>query len=542
MTASSFSMHGARRGLPALALAATLTLSLALAALLPAPAAARPLLTIGHSSEPSSMDPLFSRTGNNQAAAENIFERLMSTDENMQSQPSLALSWRVVAPDTWEIRLRPGVRFHDGTPFTADDVAFSLARAPKVPNSPAPFSGAVRSIADVQVIDPLTLRIRTKEPTPDFMEQIGQVYIVSRHAADGKRSEDFNSGVAAIGTGPYKFKRWQPGDSLELERNDHYWGRRPDFDRVVIRYIANDAARISALLSGSVDLIDSVPPTDARNIKGKPGYTLYSSPSARLIYLALDSARDTSPFITDAQGKPLHVNPLKDVRVRQAISRMFMRGPITERLLSGAGVPAGQMVPEGLGGYSPNLPAPAYDLDGARALLAQAGYPHGFGLTLHSSNDRFAGDSDLAQALAQMMARAGLRINGVVTQPYNVYAGASGKQQYSAFIFSYGNSTGDSAGGLTNVLATYDKAAGTGAFNRARYSNPELDRLLAQAAVEFDPDARNALLRQAAEAGFNDVGIVPLYFPVAFWAARDGTVLRANKLERTSMLYIQEAP
>ena len=141
-----------------------------------------------------------------------------------------------------------------------------------------------------------------------------------------------------------------------------------------------------------------------------------------------------------------------------------------------------------------------------------------------------------------MMARAGLRINGVVTQPYNVYAGASGKQQYSAFIFSYGNSTGDSAGGLTNVLATYDKAAGTGAFNRARYSNPELDRLLAQAAVEFDPDARNALLRQAAEAGFNDVGIVPLYFPVAFWAARDGTVLRANKLERTSMLYIQEAP
>ena len=134
-----------------------------------------------------------------------------------------------------------------------------------------------------------------------------------------------------------------------------------------------------------------------------------------------------------------------------------------------------------------------------------------------------------------------LRINGVVTQPYNVYAGASGKQQYSAFIFSYGNSTGDSSNGLTNVLATYDKAAGTGAFNRARYSNPAVDRLLARAAVEFDPAQRDALLRQAAETAFNDVGIVPLYFPVAFWAARDGTVMRANKLERTSMLYIQEA-
>ncbi|CAB3687148.1 ABC transporter substrate-binding protein [Achromobacter pestifer] len=518
------------RGVLALALAAAATGALA-----------RPLLTIGHSSEPSSIDPLFSRTGNNQAAAENIFERLVSVDENMQMQPGLAVSWKTLDPTTWEIRLRAGVTFHDGTPFSADDVVFSLERAPTVPNSPAPFTGAVRAIAHIDVVDPLTLRIRTKAPTPDLMEQIGLVYILSRHAAEGKRSEDFNSGVAAVGTGPYVFKRWQPGDSLELARNEHYWGRRPDFDRVVIRYIANDAARISALLSGSVDLIDSVPPTDAKNLKNKPGYTLYQSPSARLIYLALDSARDTSPFVTDANGKPMHVNPLKDVRVRQAISKMFMREPITTRLLSGAGVPAGQMVPEGLGGYSPALPAPAYDPDGARALLAQAGYPNGFGLTLHSSNDRFAGDSDLAQALAQMMARAGLRINGVVTQPYNVYAGASGKQQYSAFIFSYGNNTADSSNGLTNVLATHDKAAGTGAFNRSRYSNPELDRLLGQAAQEFDATKRDALLRRAAEAGFNDVGIVPLYFPVAFWAARNGTVMRANKLERTSLLYIQEA-
>jgi len=515
--------------------------ALGLALLASATAFARPLLTIGHSSEPSSMDPLFSRTGNNQAAAENIFERLVSSDENMQLRPGLALSWRVLEPTLWEIRLRPGVQFHDGTQFTADDVVFSLDRAPKVPNSPAPFTGAVRTIASIQVVDPLTLRIRTKEPTPDLMEQIGLVYIVSRHAAQGKRSEDFNSGAATVGTGPYRFKRWQPGDSLELERNERYWGDRPDFDRVLIRYISNDAARISALLSGSVDLIDGVPPTDTKNLKNKRGFTLFSSPSARLIYLALDSARDVTPFVTDAQGKPMQVNPLKDVRVRRAISKMFMREPITTRLLSGAGVPAGQMVPEGLGGYTPTLPAPAYDLAGARALLAEAGYPQGFGLTIHSSNDRFASDSDLAQALAQMMARAGLRINGVVTQPYNVYAGASGKQQYSAFIFSYGNTTGDSTNGLTNVLATYDKAAGTGAFNRARYSNPQLDRLLAQAAVEFDPAVRNTLLRKAAETGFNDAGIVPLYFPVVFWAARDGTTIRANKLERTSMLYIQEA-
>jgi len=506
-----------------------------------AAASARPLLTLGLASEPSSMDPLFSRTGNNQAEADNVFDRLISTDENMQIHPSLAVSWQVLEPTVWEIKLRPNVRFQDGSPFTADDVVFSIDRAPKVPNSPAPFTGSVRAIARIDVIDALTLRIHTHRPTPDLMEQIGQIFILSRHAAQGKTSADFNSGAATIGTGPYKFVRWQPGDSLELARNEQYWGPRPDFDRVIIRFIANDAARVSALLSGAVDVIDSVPPADVRDLEHKPGFTLYHSPSARLIYLALDSSRDVSPYVTDNQGKPMTVNPLKDVRVRRAISMMFMRGPITTRLLDGAGVPAGQMVPEGLGGYSPDLPAPAYDLKGARALLAQAGYPKGFGLTIHSSNDRFAGDSDLAQALAQMMARAGLHINGVVTQPYSIYASNSSKQEYSAFIFSYGNSTSDSANGLTNVMATHNPAAGTGAFNRARYSNPELDRLLAQAAVEFDPDKRNALLRRAAEVGFDDVGIVPLYFPVVFWAARNGIVVRANKVESTSMHYVQEA-
>jgi peptide/nickel transport system substrate-binding protein len=297
---------------------------------------------------------------------------------------------------------------------------------------------------------------------------------------------------------------------------------------------------MSALLSGSVDVIDSVPPTDIPKLKRTPEVSLFASPSARLIYLALDSSRDNSPFVTDMAGKPLKVNPLKDLRVRQAISKLMMRDAITKRLLSGAGVPAGQMVPEGMTGYTPKLPAPDYAPKEAKALLAEAGYPQGFGLTIHSSNDRFANDSDLAQAVGQLLSRGGLKINGVVTQPYNVYAGMSGKQAYSAFIFTYGNTTSDSSTGLTNVMATYDKAAGTGAFNRARYSNPELDRLLVQAASEFDVDKRTELLQQAAEAGFNDVGVVPLYFPVVYWATRNGIAFRANKAERTSTLYVEE--
>jgi peptide/nickel transport system substrate-binding protein len=156
---------------------------------------------------------------------------------------------------------------------------------------------------------------------------------------------------------------------------------------------------------------------------------------------------------------------------------------------------------------------------------------------LHSSNDRFAGDSDLGQALGSMLARGGITIKNVVTQPYNVYAGAAAKRGYSAFVFSFGNSTSDSANGLTNVIASYDRDLGTGAFNRTRYSNPVVDKLLAQAAQSFDSQQRDRLLQEAAYAGFQDVAIVPLYFPVNYWATRNGVVFRPNKAERTSLLF-----
>jgi peptide/nickel transport system substrate-binding protein len=487
--------------------------------------------------EPASLDPLFSRTQNNQQAAENIFEHLIARDMNLQIQPGLAVSWRVVDPTTWEFKLRPHVRFQDGTPFTADDVIYTIHRAAHVPNSPAPFSGAVANIASVEKIDPLTIRIHTKTPAPGFLEQIGLLYIVSEHAAQGHQSYEYGSPGIAVGTGPYKLKRWIPGDQLDLVRNDDYWGTTPPFTDVTIRYVANDAARMSALLSGEVELIDNVPPVDVPKLQRETAVTLYSGASARLIYLALDTSRKKTPFVSGPHGEALDNNPLQDLRVRQAISAMIDRDAITQHLLNGAGVPAGQMVPPGVGGYSPALPADTYDPARAKKLLAEAGYPNGFTLTIHSSNDRFASDSDLAQALAQMLARGGIHIENVVTQPYNVYAGAAAKQSYSAFIFSFGNTTSDSAIALSSVLATYDRNAGSGAFNRARYSNPALDKALAAATASFDAKQHEQLLEQAAEAGFKDLGIVPLYFPENFWAARNGITFKANKAEYTAAIY-----
>jgi len=501
------------------------------------PSAFSRALIMAVAAEPSSMDPLFSRTQSNQQV-ENIFEHLIARDVNLQIQPGLAAAWRVVDPNTWEFKLRPNVRFHDGTPFTARDVVYSVKRASNVPNSPAPFSGAVANIASIDVLDPLTLRIHTKTPAPGFLEQIGMLFIVSQHATEGHPSNQYVSPAVAVGTGPYKLERWVPGDYLELTRNDDYWGPKPPFDTVTIRFVANDAARMSALLSGSVDLIDNVPPVNVPRLKRDPAVTLYSGPSARLIYLALDSSRQQSPFVSGPNGEPLRSNPLRDLRVRQAISKMIDRRAITQYLLNGAGVPAGQIVPQGIGGYSTALPADTYDLAGAKKLLAQAGYPQGFTLTIHSSNDRFSSDGDVAQAVGQMLARGGIRIANVVTQPYNVYVGAAAKQSYSAFIFSFGNTTSDSTVALSNVMATYSRSAGTGAFNRARYSNPALDQALAAASASFDPVQRERLLEQAAEAGFRDLGVVPLYFPENFWATRNGITFHPNKAEFTTATYV----
>ena len=491
-------------------------------------------LIIGSSTEPLSIDPHFSRTGNNQNIAMQIFDRLLSTDENLQQHPAIAESWSNPEPTKWRIKLRAGVKFHDGSALTADDVIYSLQRPKTIANSPAPFTGNVAAISNMTASDPLTIDFVTKDPTPDFLEQVGSVYIVSKAAAEGKKLEQFNDGTAAIGSGPYKFKSWAHGDRVLLTRNESYWGAKPDFENVTIRFMSNDAARIAALRSNGVDLIDAVPPEEVTVLSKLPAFKIFSTASARLIYLALDTVRDESPFVSDVSGNPLKSNPLKDLRVRQAISKMINRNLIIDRVLNGSGVAAGQLAPEGVAGNDPLIKPEAFDLDGAKKLLSAAGYDKGFGLTIHTSNDRFPGDSGIAQAIGQMLARGGLKVNGVVAQPYNVYAGNASKQAFSAFIFSLGNTTPTTAFGLRNLLMTVNAKEGTGAFNRLLYSNAQFDAKIKEAFAEFDFDKRVALLQQATRIGFEDLPVVPLYWQKVHWAAKAGINYLPNKSEDTS--------
>ena len=490
-------------------------------------------LTIGRASEQSSIDPQFSRTGNNQMTSTMFFDRLVNFDENLQVSPGLAESWEIEDETTWLLHLRPGVTFHDGSAFTAADVVYSLERADEVPNSPAPYTDMVSSLATVEAVDDLTVKITTNVPNPALMEDIGRVFIISKAATEGKASEDFASPTTAVGTGPYLLEDWKPGETLTMHANEDYWGTVPEFNEVEIRYISNDAARVAALLSGAVDVIDAVPPQDVARLEDTEGMHVFSTPSGRVIYLGLSMRFDQAPGVTDLDGNPLPENPFKNARVRKAISLMIDRELIVDRILGGSGVPAGQLVPDALGGHNTDVPADKPDVARAKELLAEAGYPEGFGLTLYSSNDRFPGDGDLVQALGQMLSRGGLKVNGVEALPYSVYSKAASAGDYGAFVFSLGSSTPTSAPNLQSLLHTYDKEAGKGAFNRVRFSSPEFDAALDDALQEFDTETRIKKLESATKLVFDETPIVPLYWQKVHWGLRDGLTIDAGLSEQT---------
>ena len=498
-------------------------------------------ITIGRATEQNALDPLFSDLGNDVSTAENMFDSLIRFGAKLQIQPALAVSWKLTDPLTWEIELRPNVKFHDGTAFTAADVAYSLKRARNVPNSPGPLSSFVRSVKETEIVNPHTIRVHTDTPTPLLMDMIGRIPIIPAALGPQVTTEDFNAGRAMIGTGACRFKSYLPGDRVVMEANPDYWGGKPEFGTVTIRFLANPAARSAALLSGSVDVIEQIPPSDIGVFQNRQDVTLFSAVSTRVVYIAMDQGRDDSPFITDRDGKPLPKNPLKDPRVRLALSKMINRAAITERVLAGAGEPSGQLVPEGMGGYDPNLAPMALDLEGARKLLTEAGYPSGFGLTIHGSNNRFPNDSQLAQALGQMFTRGGLKVNGVEVLPYNVYAPSATQRKFSVFHFSYGSIASSSLNGLIGVLATFDAAAGTGSLNRARYSNKQFDGMLAQAAAEFDEAKRNKLLADATRIAMEDGAILPLYWQKLYWAARKGFMVDPDRGEATSVHFVHPA-
>jgi peptide/nickel transport system substrate-binding protein len=499
-------------------------------------------LKIGLRSEPSALDPQYQNSVANNQIALHIFDPLVARDAQLRPVPGLALSWRPISDTVWEFKLRPGVKFHDGSPFTAQDVVFTFERAARVPNSPAPFTPITRQISRLEIVDPLTLRITTSAPAPLLPMDLGSLPILSHRAAaggapEGRTTAELNRGEGLAGTGPFRFVEWKRGADLLLVRNDDYWGGKPAWSKVLLRALGNGSVRLAALSVGDVDLVEEPPPTDVPKLRRDTRVAVAEAVTHRLIYIALDQFAAPSPGIAGTEGK----NPLKDKRVREALSRAIDRKAIVDKTLDGLGVPAAELLPWPAFGTSKEAQPDRFDTAQARKLLADAGWGKGFSLTLAAPNGRYLGDVKVAQAIATMWNQAGVKAQAETPEP-QIFFKNRDENRYSAYIAGWTGETGELSNPLRALAATLNRERGAGVVNRGRYSNSEVDARLDEALRTVDDKKREALLQQASRLVATDYGVLPLYFEMAVWAMRRDLAYAARADQMTLAQFVTTRP
>lgn len=502
------------------------------AALLASPALAQDGIRIGVEAGPTSLDPHFASLITNIAFSRHIFQPLMEQDHRQDLRPAIATAMRAVDETTWEVTLDPRARFHDGQPVTVEDIAFTIARAGDVPNSPSSFRYATRPITGVEAVDATTIRIRTAQPTPLLPNFLALVMIVSKRHGEGATTADYNAGRAMVGTGPFRHVSWQPGNPVVMERNPAFHGAAPAFARAEFRPIANAGARVAALQAGDVDLIEIVPPDHFARFRAEPArFTVAESPSNRLIFLTLDSDREDSPFVRGKDGSRIG-NPLRDARVRRALSLAINREALVSRILQGQALAAGDLGPPGYFGTSPDLTPPPFDLEGARRLLAEAGWGNGFAVQVNGPNDRFVNDEQVVQAIAQMWTRLGLTTT-VETRTRAVWLSEAAQLRYSVNLAGFSPNP-EVLGMLETQIHSWNPSLGLGTANRGRFSNAEVDGLIQRARTTINDEERRALTQQATRLALRDqTALIPLYFQVNTWAMRRGFTYEARTDEMT---------
>jgi peptide/nickel transport system substrate-binding protein len=512
-------------------------------------------LRIGLASEPSSADPHFHNLGPNNQLRRNIFQSLVATDAQQRIYPELATSWRPVSPTSWEFKLRKGVTFSDGSPFDAYDVIYTVCRIPGVKDSPSLFTTYTKAAERFEVPDPHTLIVHTKGPYPLLPVEFSSWGIISAKAngVDGKSirftkegcgniaypgSAAFNEGKAAIGTGPYLLESFRRGEGVRLKRNPGYWGTAPAWDTVVLKPLTSDGPRVAALFAGDVDLVESPPLQDLERIRARKDMKVVQGISNRAIYIAMSSGNDPVG-ITDAGGK----NPLKDVRVREALSIAINRDLIVSRIMGGVAVAAGELLPAGMFGAHPEgeMKPSAQNIERARKLLADAGYPNGFGITLGTPNDRYINDAQVAQAVAQMWTRIGVKTQ-IDAMTASTFFSRRNKKEFAVYLAGWGAATGEMSSPLKALVATADKARGFGATNPTGYSNKAMDDMLTKALATVDDAQREDMLRQASRMAMEDWAIIPLHFEVTPWAMNSKVDYKARVDQYTLPAEVRPVP
>jgi peptide/nickel transport system substrate-binding protein len=450
-----------------------------------------------------------------------VYEGLLGLDSNLELVPGLARSWRLVDATTWEFELRPNVRFHDGTPFTAADVVFSIARART--ELPAGFANRTESIAEVRAIDEHTVRVVTKFPAPQLYDNLRTIRIMSKRwaeAHDALIPADISAGGEnyasrhANGTGPFVLTEFEPNGPLIMIRNPEWWGfgRYPhNIDRIEYAPIAEPEQRLAALLRGDLDLLIDPPFAALDRIKSTPGLKLAQVPDLFTIYLGLDQS-SAELRSSDIKGG----NPFSDKRVRQAIYQAIDIEAIRETVMQGLSIPAGMLVPPGVNGYAPELDKrPPYDPETGRGLLAAGGFSQGFSVTLDCPNNRYVNDEAVCRAIAAQLGEVGIDVT-VNAQPKQLIFAKVDNHESDFHLLGWAVSgTFDSSDVFSNLYRT-----GSG-LNSTGYSNPRVDELIEKIDREMITYGRDAMIEEAWKIVLDDIVYIPLHHQVIVWAMRD---------------------
>jgi peptide/nickel transport system substrate-binding protein len=480
-------------------------------------------------SDVNSLDPYARQEIFSLSFVSNIYEPLIRRDGNLRLEPSLAIEWGQLSPHVWRFKLRPGVRFHDGTPFTADDVVFSFAR---VTGPGSNLSRSVAGVKEARRIDEDTVDLVTEAPDPILPEEITAWDMMSKawcekndaeRTADPAKGEENYATAHANGTGPFMLKEREVDTRTVMVRNPDWWDRPVhNLDEVVFRRIAESKPRVAQLLSGDLDMIYSVPSEDVDLDARSPEVRIIEGPELRTIFLGFDVAR-TELLESNVKGK----NPFRDIRVRRAFYQAIDEEAIKNKVMRGFARPTGLMVGSGVTGFDAALDQRLlpYDPAAAKKLLAEAGYPRGFELGMDCPNDRYINDQEICQAVVAMLARIGVKVKAKIRDRAEFFAKilAPGYKT-SFFLLGWAPATLDAENMLVNVLATRD-GQGRGDYNAGGYSNPKLDELIDRVALEGDEEKRLSLLHDALRLVKEDVATIPLHQQVLVWAARKNVEL-----------------
>ena len=477
------------------------------------------------------LDPALSGLGTMHGYYDNIYSNLVSLDAQSHVVPDLAESWRVVDDLTIEFKLRPNVKCHDGTTLDAASVKASFERLPTVPNSDGLTAGKLRPVVQLQVIDPLTVRMVTAKPYPALLGNLPEFHIVCASAPANITTADFDAGKGEFGSGPYKVVRWQRGQALELERFDGYYGAKPVFPHVTLREIPNDASRMASLEAGDIQIADYVPPLDVKRLEANPATSVSRAPSNRTVFLGFDELRDVTPFAVDKNSAPLPKNPFKDERVRHAMALAISQEVIIKRVMEGLAELATQGVAPHIDGADLALKPRPYDSEQAKKLLAEAGYPEGFRTTLNCPNDRYVNDAAICQTVGVLLSRIGITV-AVDAQPSNVFFPRLLKRDYSFYLLAWGSNGGDASSFLHDVMETRDTATGTGSWNGG-ISMPDVDKAIDAATLVMDPAKRTQLMAAAMGTLIERQAYIPLHTQLVIAATRKPVTYVSQASEAT---------